>query len=141
MANFNGNLIYIFMANGKYIPFPNKYIKYDTYKYTRSVQDLDSYRDGNGVMHRTALDHQVIKAEWNSPIMHLSDYHAMMALLEKNYIVQKERKLHVKYYDVDKDMYYDGYVYMPDHTAQIYGIDEKRGDMLVNEVRFAIIEY
>jgi hypothetical protein len=141
MANFSKYLIYIISPDGTKIPFPNKYIKYDTYKYTKSVQDLDSYRDANGVLHRTALAHRIIKAEWNSPPLHLADYQAMVSLIESNYIVETERKLNVNYYDINSDKYVQGYVYVPDFTPQIYGVEESRNDIVVNEVRFAIIEY
>ena len=50
---FNGYLIQI----GSYSTFFEQYIQYQSYKVSRKVQDLDSYRDANGVLHRNVLDH------------------------------------------------------------------------------------
>ena len=139
MSNFDGNLLKI--KSGKnYINFPNKYIQVDTWVYTLSGQDLDSYRDANGLLHRKALDDKV-KVEWNSPPMRLDDFIGMINMFTDNYVDELERKLDVKYYNVWSDSYLDGVVYMPDASIQFYFKYPNKNDMMIRPVRFAIIEY
>ena len=49
--------------------FPLKYIRAETYVALRSGQDLDSYRDADGNLHRTALDNFLYKIEFETPPM------------------------------------------------------------------------
>ena len=47
------------------IPF--RYIEAKKYKCGIKGQDLDSYRDANGILHREALVNVAIKVEWETP--------------------------------------------------------------------------
>lgn len=40
---------------------PHSWIRAETYTVTKTGQDLDSYRDANGLLHRNALTHWVAK--------------------------------------------------------------------------------
>ena len=79
---YNGFLIKV----GDYI-IPFKYMKADSYTAYRSIQDLDSYRDANGQLHRTALSHVPNKVEFETPPM-LTDksFADLMSSIQKNYI-------------------------------------------------------
>ena len=46
---------------------PFRYIEAKKYKCGIKGQDLDSYRDANGVLHREALSNVSIKTEWETP--------------------------------------------------------------------------
>ena len=47
------------------IPF--EFIKAESYSVLRSGQDLDSFRDNNGDLNRTALDNFLYKVEFETP--------------------------------------------------------------------------
>ena len=53
----NTTLPYNYMSHGSYQSTPNQRM------------DLDSYRDGNGILHRTALPHTATKIEWETPYL------------------------------------------------------------------------
>ena len=46
---------------------PFRYIEAKKYKCGIKGQDLNSYRDANGVLHREALSNVSIKTEWETP--------------------------------------------------------------------------
>ena len=46
---------------------PFRYIEAKKYKCGIKGQDLDSYRDANGILHREALSNVSIKTEWETP--------------------------------------------------------------------------
>ena len=60
-----------------------KYIKEKTYKGYVSVQDLDSYRDANGLLHREALSHVPIKCEFETIPLNNEQYEQIMNWKEK----------------------------------------------------------
>ena len=67
--------------------FPLKYIRAETYVALRSGQDLDSYRDADGNLHRTALDNFLYKIEFETPpMMTDADYEYIWSQLQARYI-------------------------------------------------------
>lgn len=58
---------YLFKVGNFTIPFNMMFI--ESYKATKNDQDVDSYRDLNGVLHRNALSHWAFKCEWTIPPM------------------------------------------------------------------------
>ena len=46
---------------------PFRYIEAKKFKCSIKGQDLDSYRDANGILHREALQNVAIKVEWETP--------------------------------------------------------------------------
>ena len=63
--SYNGFLIKV----GDYEISMKRFIAAESYQVTRNVQDLDSYRDADGVLHRNALQHAPIKVEFNTPAL------------------------------------------------------------------------
>ncbi|MEE1071557.1 MAG: DUF6711 family protein [Cellulosilyticum sp.] len=102
------------------IPF--KFMKAESYQVTRNVQDLDSYRDANGKLHRTALEHIVHKVEFETPAMLTNtEVSEFMSNIRRNYTVPVERKALVTLYVPEFDTYETQEMYMPDIPFQIYG--------------------
>lgn len=58
---------YLFKIGTFKVPF--NMIFTESYKATKNDQDVDSYRDANGKLHRNALNHWVFKCEWEIPPM------------------------------------------------------------------------
>lgn len=114
---YSGYLIKI----GNYT-IPNNKIKASTYKSTRTVIDLDSYRNANGVLQRNALSHVPYKVELNLIPMYNADLQTILQNIRANYTSAIERKGLVTFYDMETDTYITQDMYMPDIDFTIYGI-------------------
>jgi len=94
--------------------FYNNYIVFDTYKVSKKIIDLDSYRDANGVLHRQALEHVSYTVEFElRPLM--EDVHAeIMEAIESTFTIPEERKLSVTFWLPEEHTYVTADCYMPD---------------------------
>ena len=129
---------YFIALDGDILPF--EYMKHDSYKVSPNQrQDLDSYSDQLGYLHRNSLDHVATKAEWQSPVMKYEKFKIMMNFFVSKYTVYKERKLNATYYDFETDTYKSGTFYMPDYAVEVYNANSTT--FTVNPITFKIIEY
>ena len=109
---FDGNLIYLGSGN---TPLPLSFIKVQSYKITPNRrQDLDSTRNANGKLQRTVLDHYATTVEFQTIPMDNATKNAFMNLMRSNYSIEKEKKMHMRYYCPDTDSYKEGDFYVPD---------------------------
>lgn len=132
---FEGYLVKV----GNY-EIPTKYIRADSYSAYRNVQDLDSYRDANGELHRTALSHVPNKIEFETPAMLTnSDFADLIGNIQNNYTIVAERRANVTMYVPETDSYVTQDMYMPDITPRIYGVFN--GVIKYNPIRLAFIGY
>lgn len=137
---FDKYFVYV-AVNGINKPIPNKFISLSSYVSTpHQIQDLDSYQDSNGVLHRNALEHTRSKLEWNTPPMTERELKQLQDLLESGIITKKERKLMLSHYCFDTHSYEGGTFYMPDITFTPLLIMPS-GEVLLDKVRLAFIEY
>ena len=132
---YNGFLIKV----GDYI-IPFKYMKSESYMAYRSIQDLDSYRDANGELHRTPLTHVPNKVEFETPAM-LTDvsFTDLMSNIQRNYINVNERRASVTMYVPETNSYITQDMYMPDITPKIYHANAK--GLKYSPIRLAFIGY
>lgn len=73
---------------------PIEYISCQRYKVTRSIQDLNSYRDSNGELHREALEHTLEKVEFETvPRLYGDEMEKLIKGISDNYIIPGERKV------------------------------------------------
>lgn len=115
-------------------------IKAESYKVVRNVQDLDSYRDADGKLHRTTLEHSPNKVEFETPAMFTNEeLSELLGNIEKNYTAKKERKASVTLYVPETNSYATQDMYMPDPEISIYLASEKL--IKYNSVRIAFIGY
>lgn len=122
------------------IPIPNKYISLTSYVSTPNQrQDLDSYQDNLGKLHRNTLDHTRSKLEWNTPPLFERELLSLQNILNSGIINAKERKLKIIHYCFDTHTYEQGEFYMPDITFTPLLI--RNGEVLMDKVRLAFIEY
>lgn len=90
---YSGYLVKI----GSYtVPFA--YIQYNTYSAVWSVNDMDSYRDANGELHRTALSRRTLKVEWEVPPMDNVKMAVLMSAIRGQFTNNKEKKCTVTAY-------------------------------------------
>ena len=109
----------------------------------KQMQDIDSYRNGNGVLKRTVLDHAVTKFEWNTPYLTYEDKCKLIQQIRNGYKygvgLYKARRIRVRYYNDWEDDYEEGTFYMPDVQFQPGSV--YRGKLLYLPIRLAGVEY
>lgn len=119
---------------------PHNWIRAETYSVTKNGQDLDSYRDANGVLHREALEHWVAKAEFETPPLKTNTEVAhFMSSISSQYINAVEKKAIVTLYIPEMDEYVTQEMYVPDIQFPIYLADENI--VKFNQFRVAFIGY
>lgn len=119
---------------------PHSYIRAESYTVYKNVQDLDSYRDANGVLHRTALSHAPLKVEFETKDMLTNEEMGkLLRNIRNSFINSEERKASVTVYLPEEDIYITQDMYMPDIQPKIYGIF---GNVIkYSSVRLAFIGY
>lgn len=137
---YSGYLIKVGYGTSAYT-IPLDFIKAESYKVTRLVQDLDSYRDTDGVLHRNALSKVAIKAEFECvPMLTNTEITAVVNAIRSRFDTAAERKLNVTLYVPETDSYAtDIEMYMPDPEYNMYYADSSK--IQYNSVRFAFIGY
>lgn len=129
---FQGYLIKV----GNYT-IPLTYMKLESYKSAPDQrQDLDSYRDADGVLHRNVLPHTATKIEFETPYLFMSQLQELIQNIRSNFLTSIARDCTLTYYDEETNSYKTGHFYMPGtmeytmYNKQIYA-----------PCRFAFIEY
>ena len=119
---------------------PTSLIRAETYTVFKSVTDLDSYVDGNGLLHRNALEHIANKVEFETiPLLTNAQFTNLMSNIQANMTVPLERKASVTCYIPETDSYVTQDMYMPDIKPTLYYADGTK--ILYNQVRLAFIGY
>lgn len=122
---------YLLKVDG--IIFPNSLIAFGAFSITPNQrQDLDSYRDSTGYLHRNILPHMPSKIEFTTKVLHDAD----RATLEN--ILKTRDEFTLEYWDTE---YKTGTFYSPDIKYEIYDIDKVSGSIRYKPVRIAMIEY
>lgn len=122
---------YLLKVDG--VIFPNDLILFGSFSITPNQrQDLDSYRDSIGYLHRNILPHKPSKIEFTTKILHDAD----RAALEN--ILKNRDEYSLEYWDKE---YKSGKFYTPDIKYEIYDIDKASGAIRYKPVRIAMIEY
>lgn len=118
------------------------YINWDKYNVTRLIQDLDSYRDANGVLHRNALDHVPIKVEFETrENLTNTDVGYFFGQIQANYTLPAERKAMVTAYVPELDTYITQEMYMADPQIKIKRIEDSTNTIKYESIRVAFIGY
>ena len=100
---------------------PLSMMRAETYKVSKKVLDLDSYRDANGELHREALSHFSAVITFNIPPLKTNkEISAFLGNIQANYTVPQERKAVVEFYMPETDNYVTLNMYMPDIEFTMY---------------------
>ena len=119
---------------------PHGLIKAETYTATRQIQDMDSYRDANGVLHRNALSHVPIKVEFETkPLLTESEKEEFMSNIRANYTNSAERRVSATVFVPETGEYVTQDMYLVTPTFTIYG--SYNGTLRYNSTRIAFIGY
>lgn len=116
-------------------------IKAETYEVIPNArQDLDSYRDADGVLHRNALSHTATQVNFTIRAHTLAEHKAMMSAITSNYTNDNERSAECSYYDTEYCKYKTGKFYLDSNFGtSIYSIAE--GLPMFAEKQISFVEY
>lgn len=125
---------------GDYTISAKKWISANSYKVTRNTQDLDSYRDANGLLHREVVPYVADKVEFETPAMLTNeDIGELFKAFMNAYKSKSERKASVTLYVPELDDYVTQDMYLSNPDFSIYGNYD--GKIHYNSVRIAFIGY
>ena len=132
---YKGYLIKI----GNYI-FPLSMIKAESYKATNYGQDLDSTRDVDGILHRTALSNTAPKVEFETRnMLDNTQMSSIFKNIQANYTNAVEKKVSVEVYVPELDKYVTSDMYMADFEPTMYYADAAK--IQYTSTRMAWISY
>lgn len=117
---------------------PLSYMRAETFNVVLNGQDLDSYRDTNGVLHRNALTNCAPKIEFEIPFG--TKFGSFMSELRSRYVNATEKKVNATVYIPELNKYVTHDFYVPDIENNVYTITEK-GTVYYNQTRIAFISY
>lgn len=119
---------------------PLSWMRAETYAVLKSGQDLDSYRDADGKLHRNALEHTLAKVEFETPPLRTNTEMAeFLKNIQDNYTDEIEKKVSATVYIPEDDKYVTQDMYIPDIQFNIYSANEK--EIKYKGTRIAFIEY
>lgn len=119
---------------------PHSYMRAETYKALLSTNDLDSYRDLDGVLHRNPLEHKVGKVEFETPpLLDDKEMTEFLNMFQNNYLDSVEKNVIATFYVPELNDYLTQEMYVPDLNFTLYYADEKV--VKYNQLRIALIAY
>jgi len=128
------------LPGGTQWEFPLEYIAWESYKCTVGSQDVDSYRDANGILHRNALKTRVPKIEFQlRENVKSGEFDAIMSELKSRYTNTIEKKVSVTAYMQETSEYINFDSYVPDIEVTIKKATSK--ELIYKSIRFAFIGY
>ena len=121
---------------------PTKYIAESSYYATPAQrQDLDSFRDNKGRLHRDVVENMPSKVEFKL-MAGLSEeqVNEVVSIFYRNYTVRAERKALISFYDPSTGQYCEEYMYLKDTKYQLDYIDET-GMPYFKEIQYVLTGY
>lgn len=114
-------------------------IKADSYKITPNArQDLDSYRDAEGVLQRNALKHTATIIEFDTIVMHEPKMQELMNSIK--YTHDAERDATCSYFDPETGTTKSGHFYLDSNLT--FNIKQVwNGVIFYGECHFKFVEY
>jgi hypothetical protein len=139
---FDGNLLYI-KSNGSYVPFPSHFIVAGSYNCTpRQRLELKAERNSSADLKRVTAAKFKTSISFQTTILTGSQMEAIRSLLNGAFTIVSQRKLIIKYWDMELSRYRENVpVYMPDTTYVIRDTDSTARTLLYEGTTFEFIEY
>ena len=136
--SFNGYLIKI----GGYTDQVERYIVHRSYHVSKKPLDLDSNRDGDGILKRNVLEHVPYTISFNlRNNLNNNDVQDFMGKVRNAFTVPRERKLVLEFYNPEDNNYISQDVYMVDPDFIIDHIDEKTNQVFYREISIKFVGY
>lgn len=130
---FSGYLISIGSNPEKFF---EKFIVCQSYKVSKKIIDLNSYRDGNGELKRNALDHVSYTITFDVKPMNNTRMQTFLDGIRSNFSIPKERKVSVTFYNPESDSYVTSDFYMPDPEFTIEKIENGQVYFKTTTIKF-----
>lgn len=116
-------------------------IKAETFKITPNArQDLDSYRDTEGVLQRNALAHTATIVEFDTVPMWDNKFSSMMSAITSSYSNVNERDGTATYFDEENQTTKTGHFYL-DSNFQVSILQQWGNRTLYDSCHFKFVEY
>lgn len=118
-------------------------IRAESYEITPCArQDLDSYRDALGVLHRNALEHTATIVEFDIKMLKEAEMNKLMSAIRNSYINYSERDANCEYYDPETNTMKTGHFYIDSNLKfSLYAVWENNGGKFFKETHFKFVEY
>ena len=139
MENFLG---YLIKAGNSTAIFPHKYIKLETYKATPNQrEEIEAYRDDyTRDLYRVTSDGMKTKVEFSTlDGLTLSEKLEIQTFFNNAMVDTTQRKVHITFWDDEKNEYRSSYFYIPDVDYSIRKIDGT--DIIYNSLTYKLVEY
>lgn len=136
--SFAGYLIKI----GGYTDAVEQYIVHRSYHVSKKPLDLDSNRDGDGILKRNVLDHVPYTVSFNlrNNLNNIQIQH-FMSIVRSQFTISRERKLVLEFYNPEDDNYISQDVYLVDPDFIIDHIDLKSNQVFYREISIKFVGY
>lgn len=118
-------------------------IRAESYNITPNArQDLDSYRDAQGILRRTALSHTATVIEFDVKMLKEKEMSDLLTAMRNAYINQNERDAFCTYFDPETGNWNkSGHFYLDSNfKVSLYALWERDG-VVYNETHFKFVEY
>ena len=141
-TNFKGYLIK--SAEVDDLIFPEKYISLESYESTPDQrEEVEAYRDDyTRDLTRVTADGMKSKVEFSLlDGLTLEQKMEVQDFFNKSMVDEKERKVHIEYWDDEKNEYKPAYFYYPDIKYQIIRIDKEKNTLIYKAIKYTLIEY
>lgn len=117
---------------------PHSYIKAESYKAYVNMQDLDSYADADGYLHRFPVALKVEKVEFETiPLLTNTEFSTLMTNISSQYTNAIGRECMITAYIPETDSYVEQKGYLADFEPEIYHANAT--SVTYNPVRLAFI--
>ena len=134
---FQGYLIKI----GTHTEDLEHFIIEQSYHVSKKPLDLGAARDGDGILRRNVLDHVPYTISFNIRNVNNIELQEFLNIIRGNYIIAKERKLSLTFYNPEGDNYVTQAVYMVDPDFNIDKIDLKTNTVNFKSTQIKFIGY
>ena len=105
---------------------PLEYMYASSYKAAYETMDLDSYRDSNGVLQRTALAHKVPTVEIQIKSLDNVDAGMLFSGISRNYVNATEKRVLATVWIPELNDYVTAYMYIPTLDITIHNVDKDK---------------
>lgn len=140
-TGFDGWLIAV-VTNGTPVEIPLRFMRAETYSVTPDQRmEWSAERDVSGLLHRETVQNTPPKIEFETPLMTNSDIATLNGIIQAGFTNVLARKLTIRFYDPEKDEYWDWECYMPDVKYEIRNVDAANKIINYEQIRFAFIGY
>lgn len=122
---------------------PTKYIAESSYYATPCQrQDLDSYRDNTGVLHRDVVDNRPSKVEFKTMEgLTEEEVTSIWGIFKANFASEKEMKAQIEFYDPLTGAYMTESMYLKNPKVQIDYIDRETSVVYYKSIQFVLTGY